>query len=150
MVEIARDNELSGVIASPMLLARDGHEARIHRGQRTPIPRREARDTAQGQVVQTVGYEYQETGLSVNCLVRELGANRVGLEVMGTVSEIIGVSAEGSVPITAEATFESTVAMTIGGVYLLAEVEEVNTKTGRLAGLHIGRRNDRSERTMQI
>lgn len=109
-------SNMSRVLASPMLLCRDGSESRWSDGLRIPIPKKSVSD--QGTVT-TTGFDYQDTGLQLSLSVRETLTGAL------LKYKLIDSSVTGYVeyqPILRSSELEGACPVVSGKVYLIGEL----------------------------
>ena len=115
------------VQARPLLLLSDGEQAYIRNGQRFPVPRRT--ENIETGVVSITGYDYIQTGLSVDVQLRENSDTHASLIMKVKNSQVTGFVND-EVPITLDEELLTTASVRSSGVYLLGALDvAVNTDT---------------------
>ena len=106
------------LFASPMFLLSDGVKATWHDGQRVPIPRKTVSDYG---TVTTTGYDYIDTGLSVNAVVSE---SQTGALVQLDVQLSDIQSYRDELPVTSNTSVTVQTDMIPNKLYLLSELQK--------------------------
>ena len=115
------------VEARPLLLLSDGERGRIRNGQRYPVARRS--ENIETGVISTIGYDYIDTGLSVDVTLRENSDNHANLVMNIRNAQVIDF-VDGQVPVTVDEELRTTATIRSGGVYLLGSLDvAIDTKT---------------------
>lgn len=145
VVDYAKTNEGRAVLAEPLFLLKDGEAARIHAGERIPIPRR---SVDQFGNVQVVDYQIEETGLTVDVSLREEAEDIASVEVTMVLNEILRFVEQ--VPVTSGSDFKTKTSLRSGGVYLIGRVDEQEHSKGGGLGFRFGKRERHGARSLQI
>lgn len=104
----------STILSEPLFVLLDGETATINQGERVPIPRRTVSDSG---TVTTVGYDFLQTGITLEVTIRDAGDGqaRLGLDV--DLSLISGFVEEAPIVNSLGGTTDAFLAS--GGSYLL-------------------------------
>lgn len=126
-VRSARD---SSVFCEPLFLLRDGETGEFVNGEQVPVPRK----TVSGYgVVQTTGWDYQQTGVEVRATVREYDPRSAVLSVACEIGEIVRYIEDA--PVTARRAWSGSAVVQAGGVYLLGNIESGERSESQGGGL---------------
>ena len=126
-----REYKGAEILAEPLLLIRDGESGRFRSGSRVPFLRSAVGDSG---VVETVGVEFVETGLTMSTSVRGMGAGRVRFEMELSRQDVIG-DIQG-LPITTDDSFSVSTVLQSGGVYLLGQL--LTSERSKSSSLGVG------------
>ena len=125
VLQIAFRRDDVSVTAAPMFLLCDGTKAEFVQGDRIPLPRRSV--SSEGTVT-TAGYDYVQTGVQVELLLREFSEDSARIEVAVSMSDLKRMVEEA--PVTGEERFRTDAIVRAGGVYLLGTLVK-DRKQGR-------------------
>lgn len=125
VLQVAFSRDDVSVTAAPMFLLCDGTKAEFVQGDRLPIPKRSVSNEG---TVQTVGYEYVQTGVQVELLLREFTTDSARIELLVNMSDLKRMVEEA--PVTGEEKFKTDAIVRAGGVYLLGTLVK-DRKQGR-------------------
>jgi type II secretory pathway component GspD/PulD (secretin) len=146
MLQASNDQHQIRVLAQPLLMSVDGVESKIQVGGRYPIAKSAV--TGLGTVSNT-GFTTVNTGLTVECQVREI-SETVGRMVLHVeTNDIESITPQGA-PVTKVESADVTVDVVSGGVYLLAALEREETSSQIAALLKLGKKWGEGKRVMLI
>lgn len=114
VLRVAHSRNDVAVTASPMFLLRDGSKSEFVQGDRIPVPKRTVSD--QGTVTVS-GYEFVQTGVQVEFLLREMSAESASVDLAISMSDLKRLVEEA--PVTGEESFKTQAIVKAGGVYLI-------------------------------
>ena len=120
-------------------MVRDGGKARLRSGTRVPFIRTVI--NSENGVVETVGVEFVETGLTVDVSMRDYGAGDVLLDLTVTRQNVLGEV--GELPITSDDSFQTSVVGRSGGTYLLGQLLQSDDSISRQAGIGSKKKGDK-------
>jgi len=129
----------SEIVSEPLILVRDGGKARLRSGTRVPFIRTVI--NSENGVVETVGVEFVETGLTVDVSMRDYGAGDVLLDLTVTRQNVLGEV--GELPITSDDSFQTSVVVRSGGTYLLGQLLQSDDSISRQAGIGSKKKGDK-------
>ncbi|HEY4259425.1 MAG TPA: hypothetical protein VGM98_04670, partial [Schlesneria sp.] len=144
--QASNDQQQIRVVAQPLLMSVDGVQSSIQVGGRYPL----AKSAVSGLgTVSNTGFTTVNTGLTVECQVREI-SELVGRMVLHVeTNDIQSVTPQGA-PVTKVESADVTVDVVSGGVYLLAALER-EEKTNQIATLlKLGKKSGETNRVMLI
>tara|TARA_B110001469_G_scaffold106925_1_gene106937 strand:+ start:2933 stop:3985 length:1053 start_codon:yes stop_codon:yes gene_type:complete len=120
-------NNKSNILAKPLLLIRDGKEAKVQKVETIPIPQFTTSD--QGTVTVS-GYDYIDVGFSLNAKIRDWGNDKAGLNFEISMGEITGYIND-SVPLQRRDIIHGDTIVKNGGVYLIGALQNTKEASGK-------------------
>lgn len=109
----------SKLVVAPLLIIRDGYSGKISKGAQIPVPKKTVSNFG---TVQTTGFDYIETGFSLDVALRSDGSNSVAAKFAISDSSITGYNED--VPILTKQTIDTMGVMTSGGIYLVGQLSQ--------------------------
>lgn len=119
ILKAARSSTDFSVLAEPMLLMVDGGTSSIKDGEKIPIPRRTVSDSG---TVTTTGYDYVDTGIIVQAILREMSSKTASCALSIDLTQVSGYV--GDSPVTTGQTFTTTTVLESGGTYLVGAMSK--------------------------
>lgn len=135
-------SSFADMYASPMMLLRDGVQGSWRDGERIPVPKKVV---SQYGVVETQGFEYIDTGLSIDCNIRESKFGAV-LNLKVSLSDVKGYVEYA--PVTTQCEFKSECELQQNKIYLIGEMSRYKTLDTQKKILNLG--TDRGKSTVQV
>lgn len=146
ILRVARSGDAASVLAEPMVILGDGRTATLNDGRRVPIAQRTV--SPEGTVTVS-GFQFIDTGLTLNVTLRDHGRGFAGVKLTTSLSDIVGF-VEGEAPITAETRLESTATVKTGGVYMLGSVQRAGKRQAVTGQLGTVKEDGESSSVVQI
>lgn len=145
VLQIANSRDDVKVTAAPMFLLIDGEQSEFTQGDRVPIPRRTVSD--QG-TVSTAGYDFVQTGVQVDVMLRESSPTAARLDVKVNLSDIKRFV--GEAPVTGEERFKTAAVVNAGGTYMLGTMVKERRGARRELGWQSGEYEQHDSQVVQV
>ena len=149
VLEFARLNATSSIVAEPLYYLRDGEKARLFRGDQVPIERITFANDANNVGRELKDYEYRDTGLDITVQLRELAIDSATLTIDAALSTVSGQAVNGA-PIFAREEYNTAAPVRSGGVYLLGAIERNDSTREKTMGWTMGGKKTNERRVLQI
>jgi type II secretory pathway component GspD/PulD (secretin) len=145
VLRAARERSSVSLVGEPLFLLADGARGRVGSGQRVPVVQRAVSN--QGTVT-TTGYQFIDTGLQINVLLRELSAGAARLELKAESSSVLEYRE--TLPILQKDDFEGTAVISSGGVYLVGSLERTAHDKRQTSPFRIAAKDSEQGQVLQI
>lgn len=137
----------SELLADPLLLVRDGEQARLERGRKVPV-RLSTVEIQQGSTTTTGRLQTFNAGMTLEATVRESSRRTARLKLNLTLSDLDGF-ADG-LPIMKTEELGTEAEVVSGGVYLLGALERTQDRESWARWLQWGSRSEKNGATLQV
>ncbi len=146
VLKAANESSDVSIVASPQFLLSDGETATFVQGDRVPIPKRVTSDQGTTRIE---GFEFIQTGIDIQCALREMAENAARLKLNIKISDVKGFVAN-EAPITGQEQFSTTATVQAGGIYLLGTLEKQRHEKGQYLGWQSGDKLEDRSQLVQI